>query len=237
MRAWKIIKNPEELKKAAAKKLSELLFGLKESPTLLLLSGGSSLGLVDLIDSNSIGKDLTVGMTDDRYSTDPAINNFALLKKTEFYKIISKKACGLISTEVKRGELLEEYGVRFDADLKEWRKKNKKGFVIATMGMGPDGHCCGVFPYPEDKTFFDKNFLDEKKWAIGYDVGVKNEFNQRVTITISFMRQFIMGAVSYISGQNKKEALARAFSPGELHETPARILSEIKNLTLFTDVS
>lgn len=207
------------------------------TPVLLLLSGGSSLALLD--DQNTIvGSNVTIAPLDERYSTNPQENNMAQIAATDFYARALENGARTIDTRVREGESREELAKRFNDGLLEWITSNPEGKIIATTGIGPDGHVSGIMPHPEDKEGFRSLFDDgeSEHLVVGYDAGNKNQFPQRVTTTLNLMHK-IDTAIAYVTGENKREAIRRVLADeGSTAETPARILKEIAGkVLLFTD--
>jgi 6-phosphogluconolactonase/glucosamine-6-phosphate isomerase/deaminase len=113
--------------------------------------------------------------------------------------------------------------------------KNPNGIIRATVGIGPDGHTSGVLPHPEDPKKFEELFLGTKL-IVGYDVGTKNLHRFRMTSTFTLMKKFDK-VLTYMKGENKKEALTKVMAEeGDLATTPGRIIRELNNVTLITDV-
>ena len=226
----------KRLAREAAKALNKKLALSRNKPYLLMLSGGSSLVLLDHIDTKLFGDQTTITVTDERFSKDEKENNFSLIMATDFYKKAKESGAKFIDTRVKDGETLEDHGKRFELELKKWRDKNPESLVYAIVGVGPDGHIAGIMPYPDDTSLFYKHFQSEK-WVAGYNAGTKNPFSLRSTITLSFIQGQISFAISYISGEGKRLALEKALaSDGTLVETPARILREAKDVYIYTDI-
>ncbi|MCH7604720.1 6-phosphogluconolactonase [Patescibacteria group bacterium] len=222
----------------AAKALSETLQRHERDRVLLLLAGGSWLRVLDQLGSESLGENVIIGVTDERFSQDPAVNNFAQLSQTEFYRRAKEKGVHYINTQVQGGETIEELAARFEKELRGWKEKNPRGRVIVTQGIGLDGHTCGIMPYPEDKELFSHLFEDPKKWVVGYDAKEKNEYPLRVTITLSFLKGIVNHSIVYAVGENKKEALERVLAEeGQIAATPARIIHEMENVQLFSDIA
>lgn len=210
-------KTKEEARNGARETLTMMLSDTQE-PILLLCSGGSSL---ELVDGFVLKSHITVSTLDERYSIDSSINNFSQLMNYI-------KAPKFIDTRVKAGESLEELAQRFEKALREWKEKNSNGKVVITQGMGIDGHTAGIMP----QTVFD----DEKQWVVGYDVKEKNEYPLRVTCTFTFLRH-VDYSIAYITEERKKEAfLLLLAEEGTLEATPARIMREMKNVKIFTDI-
>lgn len=223
----------ESIVREAAKALNKKLAESQDKEVLFLSSGGSSLALLDHIDASLFGPTSTVSVLDERYSTDPTINNFAQLTKTEFYGKTLKNGCRFIDTRPKANESIDDVANRFENALKDWLKKGA-GVIIATVGVGPDAHTAGMMPYPEDKAYFESMF-DDDCLVRGYDAGKKSPYPLRVTTTMPLLRK-IDFAVTLMKGGDKKEALARLKSDkGYLHESPCRIIREIPNAEIFIE--
>ncbi len=222
---------------AAGAHLTQLLEESKDKSILLLLSGGSAFELLDEINIKFLGSHITIAMLDERYSTNESVNNFSQLLDTDFYGVCLTLSVEFIETDVQGEETLEEYSNRFDAALRTWRMENPEGAVIATCGIGPDGHTAGIMPYPDDKSSFDSLFVNTDRWVAGYNAGDKNPHPGRATVTIPFIQHEIDSAVAYAAGENKRGALIRVIGEqGSLNDTPALVLNSIKNISLFTDI-
>lgn len=230
--------DPERLVRMASEKLNEVLGDYKKSATsvLLLLSGGSALKLIEGIDVSNLGPQTTVTVLDERYSQDPEINNFAKIASSEFYAKAKEQGAHFIDTRVVENETQDDLTRRFNSALGEWMQRNPNGKIVATVGMGPDGHVSGIMPFPEDPERFAKLFEGEELVA-GYDATDKNEYPERVTTTMTFLRK-IDQAIVFISGKSKREAWRKFRSEsGSLAQTPARVLREMSgNVFIFTDL-
>jgi 6-phosphogluconolactonase/glucosamine-6-phosphate isomerase/deaminase len=226
------------LAEEAAKAIDQKLSALNTAPLLLLISGGSALSLLDHIDTSLLNQNVTVSVFDDRFTSDPKQNNFFLLFNTDFYSKALMQGASNIDTSVYSELTLEQFGQDFENQLKQWRKENPDGKVVATMGIGPDGHTGGMMPYPEDPAKFKKLF-EAERWAVGYNSGTaKNPFPERITVTMSFIRKYLDYAAVYVSGENKRPSLLKMLAPtGELAASPCRIIREIPEADIFTDVS
>ncbi|MBI1971304.1 MAG: 6-phosphogluconolactonase [Candidatus Wildermuthbacteria bacterium] len=208
----------QKAREAAAQKLNQLLDAYSRVPTLFLSSGGSSL---ELLDGLEIGKNVTVSVLDERYSTDPTVNNFAQL-----FERIRPKA--FIDARIGQNETIQQLAERFKRELREWKAKNPNGKIIITQGMGPDGHTAGIMPGVA---------FDGDRWVAEYDAKEKNEFPLRVTTTFSFLRDQVDYSIAYITGEKKRDAFEQLLADqGTLAATPARIMREMKNVKIFTDI-
>ncbi len=227
-------KDKAHLMRAAAAELSRLLALYRERAVLLLLAGGSSFQILEWVDTAEM-KRVTIGMFDERFSSDPVANNFSQLAATGFYKKAHEAGAAFLNSVVQANETLETYAARLEAGLKKWVAENPDGKVLATFGIGEDGHTGGMMPFPENPARFAELF-ESGPWVAGYDAGVKNPQPLRVSATMTFIRAFILERVVFAAGEGKKQALARVLAPeGTLAETPARIHRDADGAVLFTD--
>ncbi len=217
----------------AGRALDRALAG--NAPTLFLVSGGSSLPLLSFIRPELLGPHLTIGVVDERYSSDPKINNFAQLVGTEFYKNASDRHASFIDTRPKDEEGLQGLSARFDSSLKEWRDAHPQGRIVITQGIGPDGHTAGIMPFPENPEKFKTLFENPAMWAVGYDASGKSAYPLRVTVTLPFLREVDV-AIVYAVGDIKRTALKQGLHETHpLNEVPAGIIKEIRGSAVYTD--
>lgn len=203
---------------------------------LFLISGGSALKVLDKIDSAILHQDITVSMIDERFSTDPKVNNFLQLKQTAFFKKLLEKGGLFFDSTPALGESIASLTQRFDSFLHQWKKLHADGIVVALLGMGEDGHTAGIMPFLENQKLFGHLFLEDE-WVVGYDAKDKNQYSLRVTTTMTFLKNQVDRAVVFIQGEAKKSALEKVIAKdGSLAETPARIWREMKNVVVVTDV-
>ena len=200
---------------------------------LLLLSGGSAWALLEKLSTDKFSDRITIGVLDERYSNDEKINNFSQLAQSNFYKNTKTAGANFVDTRVVEGESQSDLAVRFESALKKWRTENPDGKIIITQGIGVDGHTSGIMPFPENPAHFKALFDSENKWVVAYDATGKNDNPLRVTTTLSFLRQ-VDESVLFVSGEDKKSAVARVFDSNEsISAVPARIIFEMKRVCGF----
>lgn len=221
----------------ATERINEILFENKLVPVLFMLSGGSSFKLLNNINLDALSNNVTITVLDERYSFDPMINTFMQLKETDFYKNACARKCNFIDTSISKEDTLEESAERFEFEIRHWYKKNPLGLVYITQGMGPDGHTAGMMPYPESKQIFEELFMQTDKWVVGYNAENKNQYPERITVTIPFLKNNVETSIMYVSGKEKSDALDRALSgEGSIAETPALIIKEMKKVEVYNDI-
>lgn len=225
-------------KRQAAETLHNLLVQYAEQSVLLLVSGGSMFEVLDAVPLSNDNQNVTVAVLDERYDTDSTINNFSQLLETGFFQTLEKTGVRSIDTRVQTGETLAGLVERFESALKQWKEQYPNGAVIAMQGIGADGHTAGILPHAQaEERIFLQRFDDPKRWVVGYDATGKNPYPLRVTTTLSFLRDVVDHSIVYAVGEAKREALEKAVAPtGSLTEIPARILLEMKQVLLITDI-
>jgi 6-phosphogluconolactonase/glucosamine-6-phosphate isomerase/deaminase len=218
-------------KVVAGEVLGKLLDKYKDTPVLLLLSGGSAFSILEAIPVSVLDSRITLGVLDERYDTDSSVNNFAQLSETEFFKQAVLSGALFIDTRVASGESLQNLGLRFNHTLTKWRENNQSGVVLITLGLGKDGHTAGLMP----------GYVEEVSWsgvlAMGYEVAPSvNPYTKRVTVTSRFLKNEVTAGVAYVAGSDKCPVLDRLLrAEGEIETTPALLWHSIPALTIITD--
>jgi len=140
---------------------------------LFLSSGGSSLQLLDRI--KTLPPNLTVGMTDERFTQDPKVNNFAQFCETSFFQKAEEHNAYFIDTRVQAGEDIEMLSKRFEGALRDWKEEYLGGRIVITQGVGADSHTLGIMPHSKEKDVFCELFDTKERWVQGYEARGKSE--------------------------------------------------------------
>lgn len=221
----------------AARIINDLLTEHAHDDVLLLCSGGSALAVVDHVDTSLFSPRTTISVIDERYTNDPLVSNFSQLTRTAFFERASRDHAHSIDPRPEPGESLDEAARRFDLALKEWHVLHRDGICIAILGVGTDGHTAGILPYPHQAEAFSKLFSHPKRCVVGYAVnpGV-HAYTHRMTATCTYLVRHVSHAVVYATGNEKHAALeALTARSGSCHETPARIMHDMRDVRLVTD--
>lgn len=250
----------ESTAKEAGKYVNDLLTQYIETPVLFLIAGGSSSAVLEHINPEYLSPDLTITTTDDRFSTELDINNFAILQSHSFYNNLVEADAFCISTEPFEDEDLEKYRARFEKNIREWKQDFPKGIIIALYGMGADGHTGGMIPGLLSKEEFDAEFNNDDRLvgvfdAIAYDIShggtasetaraKEYEYPQRISTTLPFMRNWVDHALFYITGENKKQKLDEIIQIDtetlstdiDFSTLPIAIARFMKDTTIFTNI-
>ncbi|MDP2637203.1 MAG: 6-phosphogluconolactonase [bacterium] len=207
-------KTKEEAKKSAGKKLNQLFLSHQHVPVLFLSSGGSALQLLDEIDVNTLPEDFAVGMLDERLEVELKDTNSEQFRAAPLYTMLQARHvpfAGLGNTSTRK--------------------------IIITQGVGVDGHTAGILPFPENSEVFHKLFESKDKPLVEYEAKGTSAYPHRATVTLPFLRERVDHSVVYMVGEEKRSALERILAKdGALHETPARIVREMRDATIFTDI-
>ena len=220
----------------AAKYLDELvIISSKSNGVLLLVSGGSCLNVVNEMQT-CWNEKVTIGVIDERYTTDFNISNFGQMKNMPFWNLVTRNKCRVINTEIRNGETLGAAAARMEKQWKNWKKHNRVGKIIVLLGMGVDGHTAGIMPMPEDKAKFKTLFGENSGWVCGYDCGDKNTYRYRMTATLSFLEKEPKEIVVFVTGKEKKEKWDEMENDSKnVWDLPIKVIKSIKNVTYFTD--
>jgi 6-phosphogluconolactonase/glucosamine-6-phosphate isomerase/deaminase len=220
--------NPAE---NAGMALIALLIKYQNKPILLLLSGGSSLSLIDEVDTNFIGKNVTLGIVDERCTKNEADRNFTKLAATDFFKSAIANGASVLSPNILPCSEAGNVATDWSSQLRNWFLTNPDGICIATLGIGPDGHIAGMFPGEWPVDFFGSDLV------VSYSVPKEvNPFTNRLTITNTFLLEKVDHAIVYVVGQEKAPILKIIEEKSDsLEKIPAQILYQMKSTVLFTD--
>ena len=214
---------------AAGQLLTDALLRLT-GPVLLLVSGGSALQLLDFVTETTLNSRVTLSVLDERFSTDPMINNFAQLEQTAFFAAAIARGVAIISTKVTPLDSLVILRDRFDSALRAWRTTHPKGVIIATMGIGPDGHTAGIFPGDYGVTWTGD------AWIVGYSVPCTVNSNpNRVSVTDTFLTTQVNEAIVYAVGP-LKQALISQLQNGICDRTclPMCVIRQMRHVTIVS---
>lgn len=229
--------DPEKAGLQLGRDLSEKLTKAKKAgqKILLLLSGGSALRTLEYVNADALGDNLTIGMLDERYESANRNNNFIELTKTNFFRSARKAKTIFFDSSVKEYQSQKQLANKIEKFIRDWLKKNKNGIIMATLGMGVDGHIAGIMPFPENEKLFKRLFIGTN-WIASYDAGDKNPYRFRITASITFLKQ-LDETFAFICGQEKADAFKKISAKTQINIFPAKTLSLIKNITVYTDIN
>lgn len=221
----------ENAREEAGRALNELLTQYGARPILLLLSGGSALQILEGVSDEVLGTHVTLSVLDERYSTDPFINNCTQLKATDFFARTTKRGVQTFSTEVHE-QTMTELSASWVHSLHVWKDKHPDGAVIATMGVGSDGHTAGMFGGEYGVDF------SGPEWVVSYSVPKEvHEYTKRITTTYTFLKECVDEAIVYVVGEEKRPILERLTqSVCTTTDMPSCIFHEMQSVKVYTDI-
>ena len=122
----------------------------------------------------------------------------------------------------------QEGAAAYEEELRGEFGQGVPHFDLMLLGVGPDAHVCSLFP--------NHPALDEREWlAVGVETPGLAPFVSRVTLTLSVVNA-AREVVFLVAGEDKSEALARAFSGAEDPSAPASLVRpESGSATLIVD--
>jgi 6-phosphogluconolactonase len=207
--------------------------------TLLFYSGGSGLQPFSMLFESLVAaqydfSQLMLAPVDERFTI--LNSNFNAFKGTSVFEQFSRAGAHFVDTALQGGTLEEAskwYNQWVSGEIR--RMQMVKGKVVTLLGMGPDGHTAGIFPFPEDREFFLKTFVETDLFVAGYDVGDKNPYRERFTLTVPALQQSD-AVLAYVTGENKREMLEEVLEKNrDTHLIPARIWHMLPSVSLYTD--
>jgi 6-phosphogluconolactonase/glucosamine-6-phosphate isomerase/deaminase len=196
-----------------------------------MLSGGSSFSILEFVSETVLGVNITVTVLDERFSTEASVHNFTQLERTSLYLRGTTRGVHTISTRIHEGDTKETLRNRWEEALIAWKKEHQNGIIIATMGIGPDGHTAGIFAGD-----FGVDFSGEQL-VVSYTVPRSvNIFTDRITVTFTFLKNFVDKAIVYVVGSGKRVFVEKIEAATcDLNTMPACILNQMCSVTLYTE--
>ena len=189
---------------------------LEEGTVLLLLSGGSNVKTaVALRERLAIKNELTVGLTDERYSEVGHSNSnwTAMLEagfNTDKIKVLP----------VLEGEPVEETTENYKDKLR--RAFQAHASIIGLFGLGADGHTSGILP--------GSPAVESTEIVMNYQAA---DYQRITTTPVSFRSIDTAFLVAY--GENKKDPLEHLSVDVPIAKQPAQALKFITDLTIYND--
>jgi 6-phosphogluconolactonase len=116
----------------------------------------------------------------------------------------------------------------YERELRESFGEVLPRFDLLLLGLGPDGHCASLFPNHEQLT-------EQRRFAVGVERPGLAPWVPRVTLTLPVLNA-AREVLFLVSGEDKAEAVARAFSGAPRRDTPASLVRPASgSLTVLLD--
>lgn len=199
---------------------------LSADDCLFLYSGGSALTILPFFIHRLARQHALVFAPVDERFDEKASNyvSFASTQKEVMEEVLHQGGSFIDTSPHERDqyEMAIWYEKRLTTQIN--KMKERKGKIIALLGMGEDGHTAGILPYPTEEKIFYEQFLDTNRLVVGYDATGKNEHTKRYTLTypgLHYADEYVL----FTTGAKKHEVLntIEATTPS-LHQYPAAFL-------------
>lgn len=227
----RIVYKKNEIFSAAGDFLSHILITHAHVPILFFSSGGSALQILEHVHTSCMFKDLTLTVLDERAHL--TARNFKALTETSFFKKVFSEGARVIEPFLETTVLQDAANI-FEEKILTWNECHKDGLMIATFGVGADGHIAGIFPSHDDPTWFNTQYMVPKKYIVGFDAGERNTYPLRLTATPLLICKIRHGT-AVVVGNEKQPSLKRLVSDKDIHHTPAILLRDVPDITIYTD--
>jgi 6-phosphogluconolactonase len=134
-----------------------------------------------------------------------------------------------LAVERMEGELgPDEAAARYERRMREAFNEDVPRFDLILNGLGPDAHTASLFPN-------DAALGERERLAVGVETPGMAPLVSRVTLTLPVMNA-ARAVLFLVSGEDKAEAVARAFSGAADPSAPASLVQpESGSLTLLLD--
>lgn len=185
-----------------------------------LVPGGSNIPLsVSVMDTigAELTKRLTIYLTDERYGEIDHIDSNTRQLREAGFDPKQARMVNVLARGLGLEETSEQYALSIAAAFEA------ADIVIAQMGMGPDGHICGILP--------GSPAVESEKLVVGY---VTETFT-RITLTPKALKQYVDAAYVFAFGEAKKEALVNLLTDKPLSEQPAQVLKSLEEAYVYND--
>lgn len=207
----------------ASRKALDLLLQAVNQDTLLLLSGGTSPGMLyRLIVRDKVLKPGAVALVDERFGSSMHLNsNEKMIADTGLADYLDNE--GIPFYRILKEGNMETVTAQYEETVRGLFKKFPK--KVAVMGIGADGHTAGIKPGLE---------YGQSRLVISYD-DKNGPFGKRITLTfeaLSEVDEFIV----LVFGEEKREALEKMLKEQDQCQYPAVFYTKVPaKVKLLTD--
>ena len=112
----------------------------------------------------------------------------------------------------------EEGAARYEQELRSsgFGGEGPPAFDLILLGLGPDAHVCSLFPG-------DAALGEQERWAVGVETAGMAPLVSRVTLTLPVVNA-AREVIFLVTGEDKAEAVARAFSDAPDPSAPGSLV-------------
>ncbi len=214
-RALIVVPDSKSLAEAAAKRLVARIAANPQQVRVCLTGGSTPRRLYELLATSPWREQIPWSrvhwfMTDDRFvPSDDTLSNIGMAR-TAFLDACAplENVHAILTTTATPGEAAELY----ERELKSFHNSGLDHepplFDLVLMGIGPDGHTASLFPN-------SPALAERTRWVVGVPHANVAPFVPRVSLTfpcLASTREMLF----LVSGSDKRDILARAFSGEDL---------------------
>lgn len=197
--------------------------------TLCLLSGGSSLSVIEHIKRPSHECRTIFCMGDERGSRESEINNSLQAKSLYPQSFVTEN---LLMTVPKEKESLKDFTNRISLQLTDEIRLLNNPTIIYILGIGEDGHTAGIFPLEEKA--FQEIYRDDQTYVPVHLDGLTIDL--RASLTPEWILNNVDHGIGYAVGKSKRMILESLKNETKtIHERPAEILKLHSDINVYTD--
>jgi 6-phosphogluconolactonase len=145
---------------------------------------------------------------------DDELSNYALARET----LLDAIAGPAPEVHRMRGELgAHEGAAAYETELHEVFGAGMPEFDLVLLGMGADGHCASLFPG-------QPTLEEDVRLAVGVERAGVEPYVPRISLTLPLINA-AREVVFLVTGEDKAEAVARAFEADPGPDTPASLVT------------
>lgn len=160
--------------------------------------------------------DVTVWFTDERaVPTDDERSNFAMVERAWFSRVDTPPRVQRMKGELGHEAGAEDYAAALGAD---------PDFDVMLLGLGPDAHIASLFPGKPEKHVTDR-------LVVAVPEAGMEPYVPRISLTLPAINA-ARRKVFLVTGESKRDAIARAFGDEPDPESPA---AHVRPVTVYLD--
>ncbi len=197
---------------------------------VILLSGGSAMGVFEHITIDKSECRTIFMMGDERVTGEVETNNYLQLKERYFDHPLIEQ---VLDTSALVDETPEIFATRVKNIFVENISNLTEPKFLAVLGVGADGHTAGIFPMNEE-SFSNVYEADSTYVPVHLE---SLTIDSRASFTPNWILNSSDAVIGYIAGETKKQILNDLMNESkDIYERPAELFKRHKNSFIYTDI-